>query len=43
VAAAFIAGITLVMFLLALNMTVAVGTLNGIFFYVNIVAVNTDT
>ena len=42
VVAAFIAGIALVIFMLALNMTVAVGTLNGIFFYANIVALNID-
>ncbi len=33
VIAAIIAGILLVIFMLALNMTVAVGTLNGVFFY----------
>ena len=38
-----IAGIALVIFMLALNMTVAVGTLNGILFYANIVAANADT
>ena len=43
VAAAFIAGIALVIFMLALNMTVAVGTLNGILFYANIVSANADT
>ena len=37
---AFIAGILLVVALLVLNMTVAVGTLNGIIFYANIVAAN---
>ena len=36
VVAAFVAGIALVIFMLALNMTVAVGTLNGILFYANI-------
>ena len=41
--AAIIAGILLVIFMLALNVTVAVGTLNGIFFYANIVAANADT
>jgi hypothetical protein len=41
--AAFIAGIALVIFMLALNLTVAVGTLNGILFYANIVAANTET
>ena len=40
VVAAFIAGIALVTFMLALNMTVAVGTLNGILFYAHIVAAN---
>ena len=39
-AAALLAGIILVIALLALNMTVAVGTLNGLIFYVNIVAAN---
>ena len=42
VIAAFIAGIALVTVLLALNMTVAVGTLNGILFYANIVAANME-
>ena len=42
VAASFVAGIALVIFMLALNMTIAVGTLNGILFYANIVAVNAD-
>lgn len=37
---AFVAGIVLVVLLLWLNLTVAVGTLNGILFYANIVAVN---
>ena len=36
----FIAGIGLVIFLLVLNLTVAVGTLNAIIFYANIVAAN---
>ena len=40
--AAFIAGIGLVIFMLALNMTVAVGTLNGILFYANIIAANAE-
>ena len=35
VIAAFIAGIALVIFMLALNMTVAVGTLNGKLLYAN--------
>ena len=43
VLAAFIAGIALVIFTLALNMTVAIGTLNGILFYAHIVAANADT
>ena len=43
VIAAFIAGIALVIFMLALNMTVAVGTLNGILFYAKIIAANADT
>ena len=42
VIAAIIAGILLVISMLALNMTVAVGTLNGILFYANIVAANAD-
>ena len=36
--AAFIAGIALVIFMLALNTTIAVGTLDGILFYAHIVA-----
>ena len=36
--AAVLGGIALVVFLLVLNLTVAVGTLNGIIFYANIVA-----
>jgi hypothetical protein len=43
VVAAFIAGIALVVFMLALNVTVATGTLNGILFYAHIVAINADT
>ena len=42
VIAAFVAGIVLVMLMLALNVTVAIGTLNGILFYANIVASNTE-
>ena len=42
VAASFVAGIALVIFMLTLNLTVAVGTLNGILFYANILAVNAD-
>ena len=38
--AAIFAGIALVTLLLVLNMTVAVGTLNGLIFYVNVVYVN---
>ena len=38
--AAIIAGIALVVLLLILNMTVAVGTLNGLIFYVNVVHAN---
>ena len=40
--AATVAGIFMVIFVLALNMTVAIGTLNGILFYANIVAINAD-
>ena len=40
--AAFVAGIVLVVLMLALNLTVAVGTLNGILFYANIVASISD-
>ena len=36
----FLSGILLVTFLMVLNLTVAVGTLNGIIFYANIVAAN---
>ena len=43
VVAAFIAGIALVILMLVLNMTVAVGSLNGILFYVNVVAANAET
>ena len=43
VLAAFLAGIALVVLLLMLNLTVAVGTLNGIIFYANIVAANIST
>ena len=41
--ASFIAGIALVALLLVLNFTVAVGTLNGIIFYANIIAANSST
>lgn len=40
---ATLAGIALVALLLALNLTVAVGTINGIIFYVNIVHANIST
>ena len=40
--AAILAGITLVALLLLLNMTVAVGSLNGLIFYANIVYANTS-
>ena len=43
VVAAFVTGIALVIFILALNMTIAVGTFNGILFYANIVAAYSDT
>ena len=39
---AFVAGIALVIFIFSLNMTVAVGTINGLLFYANIVAINAD-
>ena len=39
----FIAGIALVALLLVFNLTVAVGTLNGIIFYANIIAANSST
>ncbi len=41
VVAAFIAGIVLVIVMLALNMTVAVGTINGMFFFAHIIG-NSD-
>jgi hypothetical protein len=40
VIAAIVAGIVLVAVLLTLNMTVAVGTLNGLIFYANVLAAN---
>ena len=43
VLAALMAGIGLVVSMLALNMTIAVGTLNGILFFANIVAANAET
>ena len=42
VIAAFIAGIILVALVLVLNLTVAVGSLNGIIFYANVVAANSN-
>ena len=41
--AAVLSGILLIVFLLALNLTVAVGTINGIIFYTNIVNANIST
>ena len=41
--AAILAGIALVTLLLVLNMTVAIGTLNGLIFYTNIVYANKST
>ena len=38
-----IGGVVFVILMLVLNLTVAVGTLNGILFYANIVAANADT
>ena len=35
-----LAGIAVVLFLLILNMTVSMGTINGLLFYVNIVKLN---
>ena len=40
ITAAILAGMALVAFLLVLNMTVAIGTLNGLIFYINIVYAN---
>ena len=40
---AVIAGVILVAFLLVLNLTVAIGTLNGLIFYANIIAANKRT
>ena len=42
-AVAFVSGIVLVILLMVLNLTVAVGTLNGLIFYANIVGANGDT
>ena len=41
--AAFIAGLALVFIVFAFNMTIAVGTLNGILLYGHIIAANADT
>ena len=38
-----IAGILLVAFLMILNLTVGIGTMNGLIFYVNIVGANSST
>jgi hypothetical protein len=38
-----LAGVAIITFMLILNLTVAVGTFNGILFYANIVATNMDT
>ena len=43
VIAALLAGILLVVFILVLNLTVAVGTLNGIIFYANILSIKNST
>ena len=40
---AIVGGIVLVVLVLLLNMTIAVGTLNGIIFYANIVAADIST
>ena len=40
---ALIAGILLIVFLMVLNLTVAIGTLNGLIFYVNIIGANSST
>ena len=42
VVAAFVAGLALVIVIFAFNMTIAVGTLNGILLYGNIIAANAD-
>ena len=41
--AASVVGMGLVIFMLALNMTIAIGTLNGILFYANIIAASANT
>ena len=41
--AAFLSGIALVTFILVLNLTVAVGTLNGLIFYANIIDANRNS
>ena len=43
IVAAFLAGLALVVLLLVLNLTVAVGTLNGIIFYANVMAADFNT
>ena len=43
IVATLLSGLLLVALLLVLNLTVAVGTLNGVIFYANIVASNTST
>ena len=43
VIANLVAGVAIVIFMLALNLTVAVGTLNGILFYANIIVANAET
>ena len=40
IVAAFIAGVILVIIIFALNMTIAIGTLNGILFYCNVIIAN---
>ena len=41
--AAFIAGLALVFIIFAFNLTIAVGSLNGILLYVNLITINADT
>ena len=43
VIAALLAGILLVVFILVLNLTVAVGTLSAIIFYANVLAIQNST
>lgn len=42
IAGELLAGLLLIFFILSLNLTVAVGTLNGIIFYANIIAANSS-